>query len=393
MKISWDFIKEKLNRGNFKAEPAGFYIHFPFCSDKCPYCHFYSTRESEGEVERWHKAIKSEIQAAAKYLSNLPIQSAETIYFGGGTPSLLSPDKIREVITLIREEFSAKPSEITLEFNPESGKEWLLSWREAGLNRLSIGAQSFDERMLRILGRKHSVEQTLMFFEAARQAGFKNINLDLMIGLPGETAETVRLNLQAIADLRPEHVSIYLLEELENVPFRKVWEENPPSEEFIADVYNEYQRALDREGYQQYEISNFALPGYESKHNLKYWRYQPFVGLGPSAASHIGPIRWQNIADLKSWLEATALKQIEASEFIILDQKALLSERLAFGLRLTEGIDWSELKSDFPKINFLPYEKKIKELISSGNLSLIGSRLSIPPEKFLIANSILSELI
>ncbi|MCI4445956.1 MAG: radical SAM family heme chaperone HemW [Candidatus Aminicenantes bacterium] len=391
MKISWDFIKEELNRNNFRPRATGFYVHFPFCQQKCPYCHFYSFKGKEDDWNFWLAAIKNEMEIAASSLSEFMI--IDTIYLGGGSPSLLAPEKIKEILEGLTRRYFARPLEITLEANPDGRKEWLKGWRGVGVNRLSIGAQSFDDHLLRILRRRHSARENLEFFIKAREAGFENINIDLMIGLPGETYETVRNNLQAIDNLKPEHISLYMLEELENVPFRKIWEENPISEDDLARIYTEYQQALTERSYRQYEISNFARPGYECRHNLKYWRYLPYIGLGPSAGSHLGPVRWQNVAELKSWAEAVSSGSIAASEFINLRREDSISERLAFGLRLTEGIDWSEFKNDYPDFDFSAYEKKIAELISLGSLKLSHSRLSIPVDKFLVTNAILSELI
>lgn len=390
MKISFAEIRNQLGGFSQKTK-TGIYLHYPFCLSKCSYCHFYSLT---GDIElhrRWLDTIKKEIRAASEKLSDLLV--IDTIYFGGGTPSLLKPEEIREILERLRESFPAELTEVTLEANPDSCEKWLWGWREAGVNRLSVGAQSFDDEVLRILGRRHSAEKTWKFIRKARAAGFENINLDLIAGIPGETSDTVKTNLQALNELKPEHVSVYLLEELERVPFRGIWEKNPVSDEELVQRYQEYRQGLQQVGYKQYEISNFSQPGYRCQHNLKYWQYQPFLGFGPSAASHLGPVRWQNVAELKSWQMAVTFELLDVAEIIILNQEKSVAERLAFGLRLADGINWKKLKKEYPFFDFSEFEKKISELVSLGSLKFSKSHLRIPPEKFLIANSILAELI
>lgn len=390
MRTSYPEIRNRLSSFSEKIK-TGIYFHYPFCRAKCPYCHFYSIIKDQDLHSRWLKNIKKEIRSASEALSDSIL--VDTVYFGGGSPSELQPEEIRDLLENLTNSFATELAEITLEANPDAGEEWLKSWREAGVNRLSVGAQSFDDRILKILGRRHSAEKTREFILKAREAGFENINLDLIIGVPGATPATIEANLQALTELNPHHVSVYMLEELEHVPFKKVWEENPVPDEEVVSQYQEYRQELERLGYQQYEISNFSQPGYRCLHNLKYWQYQPFLGFGPSAASHLDSVRWQNVAEFEKWDEALSLEQMDVSEFIILGEKESIAEQLVFGLRLNEGINWEKLKRNYPLYDFSNYEKRILKLVSSGNLEFFDSNLRIPQDKLLLANSILAELL
>jgi oxygen-independent coproporphyrinogen-3 oxidase len=383
-------LKEKFKIRE-KSPRAGLYFHYPFCQKKCPYCHFYSYPGQREDHHLWLAAIQPEISLVAKQVSDLI--EIDTAYFGGGTPSGLRPEEIEGLLSSLSENFNCSLEEITLEVNPGSHTRKLAGFKQAGINRLSLGAQSFSEKILKALGRLHSVEDIFAAARQARQAGFKNLNLDLMIGLPGEDESTFEANILGIKTIGPEHLSVYLLEELEEVPFKKVWEENPVPEEELARTYEKYQEWLAQLGYEQYEISNYCRPGFSCRHNLKYWEYQPVIGFGPSAASHLAFLRWQNIPDLKLWSGAILEGQMNLAEFLVLSQESALKEKLMSGLRLAAGVDWELIKEEYSGLDFLSYEEKISELAASGCLEIAGTRLRIPPGRFLVANSILSELL
>jgi len=390
MKISFSEIKSHLE-GYPQKLRTGIYLHYPFCLSKCPYCHFFSLIRDNHLHHLWLEIIKKEIKATSEHLSDFLI--IDTVYFGGGTPSLLEPGEIKEILSILTDRFPAGLTEITLEVNPDSQEEWLSGWRQAGINRLSVGAQSFDDRILKILGRRHSSSRTCSFVKKAREAGFENINLDLMAGIPGELPETHEVNISILNQLKVAHVSVYLLEEVEQVPFKSVWESNPVSEDEMVRWYKKYRQTLRKAGYQQYEISNYSQPGFRCQHNLKYWEYKPFLGFGPSAASHLGSLRWQNKADLLSWPSAIDSGSLAVDDFLVLDLEKQIAEKIAFGLRLTDGVNWGKLKKEYRSFDFSGYEKKIAQLVSLGSLSLKDSRLTIPGKKFLIANSIISDLL
>jgi len=383
-------LQEKI-KINKKNSQVGVYLHYPFCQKKCPYCHFYSYQGEKKDHDFWCQTIQKEIKLLAGEMADK--MEIDTVYFGGGTPSSLRPEEIEQLLSRLGENFNCNLKEITLEFNPGSHTPKLAGFKQAGINRLSLGAQSFSEKILRTLGRLHSVEDILVAARQARKAGFKNINLDLMIGLPGEDESTFEANILGIKAIGPEHLSVYMLEELDEVPFKQIYEQNPVSEDRLVETYGRYQKTLSELGYKQYEISNYSQPGFSCRHNLKYWEYQPVIGFGPSAASHLAFNRWQNVSELKLWAEAILQGKLNLSEHLILNPEAALKEKLMSGLRLAAGVDWELIKQEYPSLDFLPYEEKIRELSAAGSLEVSGPRLRIPSGRFLVTNSILGELL
>ena len=382
-------LKEKIKIT--QKTPMGVYFHYPFCQKKCLYCHFYSYQGGEKDHNLWLQTILKEINLLASGKADQ--MEVDTAYFGGGTPSSLLPEEIELILSRLEENFNCNLEEITLEFNPGSHTQKLAEFKQAGINRLSVGAQSFSGKVLKTLGRLHSVEDIFAAAREARKAGFKNLSLDLMIGLPGEDESTFEANIRGIKTICPEHLSVYMLEELEEVPFKKIWEKSPVSEDKLVETYERYQNILPELGYEQYEISNYSWPGFACRHNLKYWEYQSVIGFGPSAASHLTSNRWQSVADLKLWAEAVLQGKMNLAEHLILSPEATLREKLMSGLRLVAGVDWELIKEEYSSLDFLPYEEKIRELSTAGCLEMAGTRLRIPSDRFLVTNSILSELL
>jgi oxygen-independent coproporphyrinogen-3 oxidase len=368
---------------------AGLYIHFPFCAAKCPYCHFYSVPWSEAGVRTWREGLDRE--AAAVPADGLGF---DTLYLGGGTPSLLGPDDVARITGTLRDRLALDPAEFTVEANPAGGGTgYLTGWRDAGVDRLSVGVQSFDDGVLRTLGRGYTAAEALRFCRAAREAGFDSLSIDLMVGVPGETSLAVERTLAALLEIDPDHVSLYFLENVEGLPFEKVLERRPVDEDAAVDGFARFADALGEAGIRRYEISNFARPGRECRHNLKYWRYQPFIGLGPSAASHAGGRRWTNLPSLEDWADALRRKGSARAEVVELDPRAAAREALVFGLRLVEGVDRIALRERTGADAFAIYAREIDELASEGLLVQAGSRLWIPPEKLLVSNAILTRFI
>jgi oxygen-independent coproporphyrinogen-3 oxidase len=284
--------------------------------------------------------------------------------------------------------------EFTLEANPQpSGEARLRDWRAAGVTRLSVGVQAFDDGLLRTLERPYTAAQALRFCQAARGSGFEALAVDLMIGVPGETEETVGGTLDAVLDLTPDHVSVYFLENVEGLPFAKVLARRPVDEDAAVDHYERMRQAFEAAGLHQYEISNFARPGRECRHNLKYWRYDPYVGLGPSACSHVGSSRWCNSASLEGWSEAVGRNGSARQEVVELTPALAAREALIFGLRLVRGVDVAELKERTGVNVCALYAREIDELASEGLLVQAGARLWIPADKLLVSNAILSRFI
>ena len=368
---------------------AGLYIHVPFCASKCPYCHFESRPWNAADLRTWRAGLERE---AAR--SRRPGLAFDTVYVGGGTPSLLEPADVAWLRRLAGAHFDLKADEFTLEANPAPGSEGRLAgWREAGVTRLSVGVQSFDDSVLETLGRPYAAAEARDFCRAARRAGYDAVSIDLMIGVPGETPASVGRTVEEAIGLGPDHVSLYLLENVEGLPFEAVLARRPVDEDAAVAAYSAAREAFEAAGLRQYEISNFALPGGECRHNLKYWRYEPFLGLGPSAGSHIGRERWTNTASLEAWAEALARGGPIREDVVELEPAAAAREALAFGLRLAEGVDLAALGRRLGVDAEALFGRRAAELAGEGLLVRDGDRLRLPAERFLVSNAVLSRLL
>lgn len=279
-------------------ESIGLYIHVPFCLSKCPYCDFYSLPASDEALDAYTQAACRCLQQWSERLE----ARADTLYFGGGTPSLLGGARLAALVDTAREAFGLEDAEITLEANPADDlADTLRSFAAAGGSRLSLGMQSASPRELRLLGRRHTTADVERTVRDARQAGIENLSLDLMLGLPGQTAQSVAHSAAVCQELGAAHVSAYLLKIEPGTPFAGR-ELSLPDEDETADLYLEAARLLEDRGYRQYEISNFARPGRESRHNLKYWDLRPYLGVGPAAHSLLGGRRFAYPRDLQAFL-------------------------------------------------------------------------------------------
>jgi oxygen-independent coproporphyrinogen-3 oxidase len=368
---------------------AGLYIHFPFCAAKCPYCHFTSLPWNEAGFRIWEEGLEREAA-----LSSAPGLPFDTVYLGGGTPSLLEPDDVARLRELALAHFPLEIAEFTLEANPaDGGADLLPGWREAGVTRLSVGVQSFDDAVLRTLGRPYSAAEALRFCRAGREAGFDAFAVDLMTGIPGETPAAVEHTLAETLRLAPDHVSLYFLENVEGLPFEEVLRRHPVDEDAAVDGFRRIRDSLETAGLRQYEISNFAREGKECRHNLKYWRYEPFIGLGPSACSHAGGRRWRNKTSLPEWAKALSRNGAVQEEVVELVPALAAREALVFGLRLIEGISLAGLRERFGIDVESLYGREIGELVAEGMLVLTEGRLRIPPERFLVSNRILARFV
>jgi oxygen-independent coproporphyrinogen-3 oxidase len=267
------------------------------------------------------------------------------------------------------------------------------AWREAGVSRLSVGAQSFDDGVLTTLDRGYTAAEALAFCRSALEAGFPSVNIDLMIGVPGETREPAARTLEEVTRLAPDHVAVYMLENVEGLPFEKTMLANPVEEDEVADIYRMCQAGLESAGLLQYEISNFARQGKEALHNLKYWRYEPFLGLGPSACSHLGEKRWCNKRDLGEWARALRLGESVREEVVELTPAGSAKEALIFGLRLVAGVDLSALSDRFGVDLESEHRSAIDELTVDGWLIREGSVIRIPRGRFLVANHVFSRFV
>lgn len=369
------------------TQAAGLYVHFPFCRAKCPYCHFASQPLEPGLLELWRRGLERESELRARSCR----ETFDTVYLGGGTPSLLSPGEVRRLLRLLGDRFDLRPAEVTLEANPGlAAAADLPGWRDAGVTRLSVGVQGFDNRMLKILGRPPDAAETEAFCRAALRTGFDAVALDLMVGVPLLRRDGLIRTLNVVQDLAPEHASLYLLESVEDLPFEAVIEAHPVSEDEAADQYGLAKAALEATGLRRYEISNFARPGRECRHNLKYWRYEPFLGLGPSAASHLGGRRSTNARDVETWAAALERGEAPDEEVVVLSPERALREALVAGLRLDSGVDLEELGMRFGLDARRRFGREIETQAAAGNLVLEGNAMRLAAGRALVSNDILS---
>jgi oxygen-independent coproporphyrinogen-3 oxidase len=331
---------------------------------------------------------------------SLPV---DTIYIGGGTPSLLGKDLMGQVVESLRERLLLSAvEEFTLELTPGSADEsYLLSVRRLGVNRLSIGAQAFSDRELRAVGRLHSAQDTVAQVLMARQAGFNNLSLDLIAGLPLQTEASWRETLEAAVRGAPEHISIYLYELDENSRLGKEAIQGGsryraadlPTEEFSIWAYEFARERLATVGYAQYEISNFALSGFESRHNLKYWQLEPYLGFGAGAHSYDGARRWSNCADVETYARRLEDGESPISEICSLSTSRQVEEFFFLGLRRREGVELREANERWGEAQVKPWEATLNTLTAAGWLEWSGSRLRLAPRALLVSNEIFQQFI
>ena len=332
----------------------GIYVHIPFCVRKCNYCAFLSGSSDEALRERYVKALCEEIRIRARFMSDHADGVFDTIFFGGGTPSLLSSDQVARIISELKANFNIDDeAEVTLESNPKAlSMESLKGYRDAGVNRLSMGVQSMDDDILRRLGRIHTAHDVIRDVQNAREAGFDNINLDLMFAVPGSSLETTLIDIEAVTNLDPEHVSFYSLQLEEGTAFFKEFEMGKLTEitdEIDRAMYHAGTKLLKEKGYEHYEISNFAKRGYESRHNLKYWEMAPYMGLGLGASSFIDNSRVMNVCSLDEYFNLTGKGLAPSAEVHENSEHDNVAEAVFTGLRKVEGIRYEDVLGSYEK--------------------------------------------
>ncbi len=361
------------------------YIHIPFCVRKCNYCDFLSSPCDDRTRQEYVDVLCREITQRAERFRN---RKVDTVFFGGGTPSILKSEQIGKIMSTLRTEFHILPdAEISLEMNPGTvDREKLETYRKLGIHRLSIGLQSANNEELRLLGRIHTWEEFLQTWKLVRETGFSNVNIDLMSALPGQTLESYEETLEKVLDLRPEHISAYSLIVEEGTPFFEWFGDGNkelPDEITDRQMYEMTKQLLEENGYYRYEISNYARKGCECKHNIGYWKRKEYLGLGLGAASLISNIRYSNISDLQAYLKA-GKKQTENSfidvswqkkqtdfevakerwieEQTELTQTDQMEEFMFLGLRMMEGISPAEFEEQFGRTLMEVYGKQIEKL-------------------------------
>ena len=361
---------------------TGLYIHVPFCAVKCPYCDFYSTGFSRKMTSDYSDAV---IRNLKHYIEKNPELGFDTIYFGGGTPSLMPTEFFFRVMDTVSGRISVATPEISIEVNPKTvDSDKLNDYISCGINRLSIGVQSAWDNELEGLGRRHSFADAEKTFDMAQRAGFRNISADLMIGIRGQSEESLLMSCEKVSALSPQHISAYMLI-IE--PGTEYYKNNislfVPDEDETADMYLSLVKKLYELGFRQYEISNFSREGFESRHNLKYWRCEEYIGIGPSAHSYFGKKRYEVPRDISGFISSEY-----QTETVNEENPGSFFETAMLRLRLTEGLPLSE----YPEYRDMIL-KNSTEFIKAGLVRICDDNLRLSPEGFLVSNYLISDII
>jgi oxygen-independent coproporphyrinogen III oxidase len=378
----------------------GIYIQVPFCQTKCTYCNFHTGVVSREHYKPYAAAVCREMDRAAEEFAGemaAPL-AADTVYFGGGTPSLLEPALLADILEALRRRFQIEAPEITLEADPETiTREKAAAWLAAGFNRISLGVQSFADVELKSAGRMHRRADVFSAIELLRASGISNISMDLIAGLPHQTHGSWEESVGELIALRPEHVSIYMLEIDEGSRLgresmaggaRYSAGEIPP-DDAIADFYESACARLAEAGYEHYEISNWALPGFRSRHNLKYWRREPYLGLGAGAHSFDGVRRWANAHDPAQYVAAIEQEKLPREQVKEVSREQALDEELFLGLRQLEGIDVAQIERKYD-VRLRP---RLAPLLEQGLVELDGSLLRLAASRLTVSNEVFVELL
>ena len=388
----------------------GIYVQVPFCQTRCTYCNFHTGVVPAERFGPYVEAMKKEIREVkeveeVKDRSGVGIGAsgwtADTVYFGGGTPSLLEPRHLSEMMDVIRERFGGgngeQLQEVTLEADPETvTEEKAAAWVGAGINRVSLGVQSFEDRELAAAGRMHRREDVYRAAKILRAAGIANISFDLIAGLAHQTSASWSQSLDELAELAPEHVSIYLLEVDEGSRLgREVLAGGKrysagaiPSDDAMAEFYEEACERLEKLTYRHYEISNWAKAGFESKHNLKYWRREPYLGFGAGAHSFSGTERWANVHDAAEYVAAMAAGKRPVEQYEVLTEEGALEEELFLGLRQLEGIDLARIEEEYG----VELGTRFESLVGAGLVERDGDWVRLTPGRVSVSNEVFVEL-
>lgn len=381
----------------------GIYIQVPFCQTKCTYCNFHTGVVSADRFAPYVAAVSNEICAHAQLFLAAGIQFSatrvvDTIYIGGGTPSLLDPQLLVGLLETIGQQFSCDLKEVTLEADPETiESEKAAQWAAAGINRISFGTQSFVDEELKASGRMHRRADIFHAAPILRNAGICNISFDLIAGLPKQTSVSWRNSLDESLALSPEHISIYMMEIDEGSRLglevlqggTRYSAKDLPAEESVAEFYETAQSLLKAAGYEQYEISNWSRPGFASLHNLKYWRREPYFGFGAGAHSFSGSQRWANVHDASAYVDAIAAGRSAIQSVDALTPDLALEEEFFLGLRQLSGINLPRIEQQYGK----DFQQKVVRLASTGMVEREGNQVRLPAAKLAVSNEIIVELL
>lgn len=375
------------------ADKLGIYIHIPFCRSKCDYCDFYSLAGRDDRMDQYQKALLSHIKETAPLAQDFPV---DTIYIGGGTPSYYGAKRLKELLGVIRKLYKVeKDAEVTVECNPDSvDVKSLKILRKAGVNRLSMGMQSANACELERIHRIHTPQQVNEAATAARKAGFTNLSLDLIYGLPGQTMDSWKATVEHALSLIPQHLSCYGLKVEEGTPLaaRVAQGEILPDDDQQADLYLWTVGRLERAGYPQYEISNFAKPGFASRHNLRYWLTQPYIGFGPGAHSDFGGRRYSFVQDLDAYIQGVLQGGDIIDESEIIPKRERCGEYLMLRLRTVQGINEQEYRSTY-FMDFAPLKARLEQFRAQGWAEQTDGRWHFTPKGFLLSNQLIGDLL
>lgn len=384
----------------------GLYIHIPFCKQKCKYCDFVSFPNKEKLIEEYIKCLCQELEEVGEGIK-LDIENkvsdiieVRTIYIGGGTPSFINEKHIEQIMQVIRENYTIQPNaEITIEVNPGTADaEKLKKYKELGINRLSIGVQSTNNNLLNMLGRIHTYEEFESTYNLARKVDFNNINIDFIIGLPNQTIEDIEDILEKVKNLNPEHVSVYSLILEEATPLSKMVANHELymlADELEREMYWRIKKGLENLGYTHYEISNFAKPGMEAKHNLDCWEQKEYMGFGIAAHSYVDDARFSNIENIEEYIKN--YKENKQENNFILHEKQDLEEKMKeymiLGLRKIEGVGCSKFENKFSKDIFEVFEKEIEKLVREELIEIKEGKIKLSNKGIDLANIVWEEFI
>lgn len=380
------------------------YIHVPFCIKKCAYCDFLSAPAGEEERQRYVETMIKEIQGYRKKYQEYCVT---TIFVGGGTPSVLSGEQIKEVFNALRASFVIDTqAEITIEVNPGTvTEEKVEAWMQAGVNRISIGLQSVNDEELQMLGRMHTYKDFLNTYHLLRDKGFNNLNIDLISAIPGQTLESWKKTLSTVAELEPEHISAYSLIVEEGTPFYSIYGEGGadgnlesmvqplPDEETERFIYEETETILQKYGYDRYEISNYAKPGYACRHNEGYWRRVNYLGVGLGASSLIENQRFRNFSTYDTYMDAIQNQKLFHEEVESLSVTDEMEEFIFLGLRMMSGISREEFQKKFGKKIETVYEKQIQQLKKDGLIEFVENRIRLTKRGIDISNYVFEQFL
>lgn len=375
-----------------ERKPLEIYIHIPFCIRKCLYCDFLSGAYSKEEQENYVNSLLKEIEEGTDGAIDVNEYEIQSVFLGGGTPSILPANRITEILCKLEERFVfSEDAEITMEANPGTvTDEKAGEWFESGMNRISIGVQSLCDEELKALGRIHGEEDFYKSWEMISKAGFRNRNIDLMSGIPGQTTASLEKTLQKVLALRPEHISAYSLIIEEDTFFAEKYPNGAVDEDTDREMYELTGNLLKQKGYRRYEISNYALEGYECRHNLGYWKRTEYLGFGIGAASLFKERRFRNTTSMKKYLERKELSEIR-EEISFLTKKEQMSETMFLGLRMTDGVEVYRFLRKFGKTPFEVYPEAIDRHVREGLLLSEKGRIRLTEKGMDLSNYVMAD--